>query len=91
MIETKEKIEARSARAKRWRNLWEVRTAYVAADNGHAFEPGDLYLSAYDYPSAEIAEQRALDDMRTPQFPPHLGALDDLYRGPVEMDGGQCG
>jgi len=86
MIETKEKVETQPARAKRWRNFWEVRTHYVYEISGAEFRPGDRYLGRKGYPSAEIAEQGALDEMRTPQHA-HLDALDDLYLGPVAMDG----
>lgn len=89
MIETKQKADTQPARAKRWRNMWLVRSDYLCATTNRQMRRGERYLGEIVYPSAEIAEQRAHDISRVPQHPQRKRAPDDLYLGPVAMDDGQ--
>ncbi|TXH47795.1 MAG: hypothetical protein E6Q97_26420 [Desulfurellales bacterium] len=85
MIEAEKKPQTHVAPSKRWRNMWEARSAYVCALTARRFKPGDRYLGRQVYPSAEVAEQRAREISRVPQHPQRFGAKDDAYLGPVAI------
>ncbi|MCL4715489.1 MAG: hypothetical protein KJZ75_11310 [Hyphomonadaceae bacterium] len=67
MTDTAEKTRTEKATdpAKRWRNWWRVNCAFLSATTGKRHSIGDIYAGDIAWPSKEIAEQRAMDNLAT--------------------------
>lgn len=62
MIETRTKTKTAPRPATRWRNRWRVAVRYRNCYNGEWVGPGE-YWGAMVWPSKEIAEQIAMEDL----------------------------
>lgn len=81
------KREEKTAPPKRWRNRYLVRCTMGVTIGEAFYAQHDTFFGNVDFPSAEIAEQRALEFIDSPRWNPPLNPGDIEYLGPFATDG----